>query len=179
MSRPKAQVRDMAANWTVRTATPGDLAGIDALLARSYPALLKADYPASVLVTAIPLISRANPRLLASGSYFVVETAAGDIVGAGGWTRGAPMPGTPRGRSIGHVRHVATDPRQTRKGVGRALMDRVFATARDAGIGQLECHSTFTAQPFYEACGFHPIKEITVPLRPGIDFPAVHMRRLL
>ena len=52
---------------TLRHATPSDLAAVDALLARSYPRLLAADYPPSVLVTAVPIIARARPELLASG----------------------------------------------------------------------------------------------------------------
>ena len=52
---------------TLRHATPSDLAAVDALLARSYPRLLAADYSASVLVTAVPIIARARPELLASG----------------------------------------------------------------------------------------------------------------
>ena len=71
----------------VRTARSGDLAAVDAVLARAYPRLLKPDYPPSVLVTALPLISRAQPSLLASGTYYVVEDDAGQVVGAGGWTK--------------------------------------------------------------------------------------------
>ena len=47
----------------VRPAERSDMAAVDALLARSYPRLLKPDYPPSVLVTALPLISRAQPAL--------------------------------------------------------------------------------------------------------------------
>ncbi len=39
--------------------------------------------------------------------------------------------------------------------------------------------STLTAVPFYEAMGFTVIGPITVPLGPGIDFPAVSMRRAI
>ena len=58
-------------------------------------------------------------------------------------------------------------------------MRRVFETARDAGIGRLDCLSTLTAEPFYAAMGFQSSGLVTVPLRPGIDFPAVHMQRFL
>ena len=58
----------------IRPGTRADLARVDALLSRSYPRLLKRDYPPSVLVTALPLISRAQPALLDSGSYYVAET---------------------------------------------------------------------------------------------------------
>ena len=102
----------------VRVATPDDLNGVDLLLSRSYPVLLKPDYAPSTLVTALPLISRAQPALLASGSYFVAELE-GEIVGAGGWTFAAPG-GKPGTRGVGHVRHVVTSHLHTRRGIGRA-----------------------------------------------------------
>ena len=162
----------------VRPATPDDLAGVDALLGRSYPVLLKGAYPPSLLVTAIPLISKAQPRLLASGTYFVVEDGD-EIVGAGGWTRAAPGFGGPGRTGVGNIRHVVTDHRRVRRGIGRKLMTRVLSSARDAGVHRMDCLSTLMAEPFYAACGFQTIGPVTLNLRPGIDFPAIHMRRLL
>jgi len=124
-----------------------------------------------VRVLALPLISRAQPQLISSGTYYVAEDEAGRLVGAGGWTR------SPRRRDIGQVRHVVTDHRLTRKGIGRALMTHIFKTARAAGIGHLQCQSTRTAVPFYAACGFRELGPIEVPLRPRIAFPAVAMER--
>lgn len=162
----------------LRAATPADLAAVDALLARSYPRLLAADYPPSVLVTALPLISRARPELLASGTYYVVEDGAGDILGAGGWTRGAPADGAVTGR-IGHIRHLVTDHRALRRGIARAIMDTTFAAARKAGCTALDCLSTRTAVPFYASVGFETLGPVSVTLRPGIEFPAVRMARAL
>ena len=155
---------------TVRVARPDDLAGVDALLARSYPRLLKPHYPASTLVMAVPLIARAKPELLRSGRYFVVE-AAGQIVGAGGWSADRGLAG------LGHIRHVATDPDAVRLGIGRALMGAVLAQAQAAGISGLHCLSTRMAVPFYAALGFRELREASIPLAPGISFPAVLMRR--
>ncbi len=161
---------------TLRATTRADLTRIDALLSRTYPALLKHDYPPSLLVTAIPLISRAQPALVASGRYFAVLTPDDEIVGAGGVTISAP-PGRPARRGVGHIRHVVTDHRRTRQGIGRALMEHIFATAKDDGMSTLECLSTLTAVPFYAACGFSRVAPVTVPLRPGIDFPVILMQR--
>jgi GNAT superfamily N-acetyltransferase len=168
----------MAETLTVRVAGAADLSAIDALLARAYPRLLKADYPPSTLVLAVPLISRANPRLIASGNYYVVEEE-GTVVGAGGWTRSAPA-GRPRRvppRATGHVRHVVTDDTRTRRGIGRALMTRILDEARADGVRVLECLSTRTAVPFYAACGFTELGPVDVALAPGIEFAAVHMAR--
>ncbi len=162
----------------IRTATPADLPKVDALLARSYPALLKGASPPSLLVTAIPLISRAQPALLASGTYFVV-TDREEIVGAGGWTRAVPG-GAGQGQAgVGNIRHVVTDHRRVREGIGRVLMMHIFKTSREAGVRQMECFSTLMAEPFYAACGFETLGPISLTLRPGIDFPAIHMRRML
>ena len=102
--------------FDIRVATIRDLAAVDELLARSYPKLLKADYPPSILVTALPLISRAQPALLRSGTYYVADDPDHGIVGAGGWTRDKAV------RSLGHIRHVATDDRQLRRGIAKALI---------------------------------------------------------
>ena len=163
---------------TVRTSHSGDLAEVDALFSASYPRLLARDYAPSVLVTALPLISRAQPDLLSSGRYYVALDEGGAIRGAGGWS--LREPGSDRASArTGHVRHVVTDHRITRRGVGRAILDRVVADARTAGLARMDCFSTLTAVPFYEAVGFRVVEPVTIALRPGIDFPAVRMRRQL
>jgi GNAT superfamily N-acetyltransferase len=164
----------MTPTLSLRKASLADLASVDALLARSYPRLLAADYPPSTLVMAVPRIMRAKPELLASGTYFLAEDPEGRVLAAGGWTRGAP------GRvsaieDTGHVRHVATDPDVVRRGVGRALMTRVMQDARGAGMQWLNCLSTRTAVPFYASLGFRPLHEAEVTLAPGIVFPVMRM----
>lgn len=160
---------------TIRRARPGDLAAVDRLLARSYPRLLAADYQPSVMVLAVPIISRARPELLASGRYFLAVDATGHVVGAGGWSVGRPdgAPGT--AAETGHVRHVATDPDVTRQGIGRRLLREAMADAAGAGVRRMECLSTLTAVPFYAALGFRSLGPIEVPLGPGIVFPAIRM----
>ncbi len=163
--------------FTLRPAMQQDIAAVDALLARAYPRLLRPDYPPSTLVMAIPLISRAQPALVTCGTYYLVEEN-GALLGAGGWTPNAPGKGNTITRGVGHIRHVVTDDRATRRGVGRALMDHIFADAKGQGLRRLNCLSTLTAEPFYAAMGFKRLAPITVPLAAGIDFPAVEMERL-
>ncbi len=161
--------------FAVRLATPLDIAAVDALLARSYGPLLRADYPPSVLVTALPRMARAQPALLASGHYFLAEED-GRVVGAGGWSRGGPN-GSPAEAGRGHVRHVATDARAVRRGIGRAIMAAVIDDAVEAGVRRLYCLSTLTAVPFYRALGFVPGRSVTLSFGAPIAFPAVEMER--
>ena len=167
----------MGETITVRPARPSDLAAVDALFARSFSPLVKGDYPPSVVVTALPLLSRANPGLLASGTYHVAEDLDGAILGAGGWIASGPTGG--RRAGVGHVRHVVTDHRRTRQGIGTGIMTRAMAQARGAGMRVMECLSTRTAVPFYAALGFQVVGPVEVSLRPGIAFPAVRMIRRL
>lgn len=157
---------------TIRPATPADTAAVDALLQRSYPRLLKADYPPSVLVAAIPAMTRARPSLMASGTYYLAEED-GTVLGAGGFTVNR------RRARWGDIRHVVTDDRHLRRGIGRALMAHTFAEARGAGLRALECWATLTAVPFYEAVGFEQVEPMVVQLQGAIDFPAMRMQRAL
>jgi len=152
----------------IRATTRDDLSEVDALLARSYPRLLKDAYPPSVLVTALPLISRAQPYLVTSGTYYAA-IHDGHIVGAGGWSADKTR------RALGHVRHVATDDRFARRGVGRALLHHILHAARSAGMREMECWSTTNAVPFYASAGFSEIGPMDVELQPGITFPSVRM----
>lgn len=170
----------MTITLIIRAARISDLSVVDILLARSYPRLLAADYPPSVMVTALPIIARARPELLASGQYYLALAADGQLLGAGGWTAAAPGPSVQPERrasqtAIGHVRHLATDPDAVRQGVARALMRIVFDAAKASGVQRMECLSTRTAVPFYEVMGFNVVGPVDVSLRPGIVFPAVQM----
>jgi GNAT superfamily N-acetyltransferase len=163
---------------TIRPASRADLSAVDALLARSYPRLLAPDYPPSVLVTALPLIARANPALVGSGHYFVAVDAEGAVLAAGGCTPSAP-PGRRGRRGVAHVRHVITDHRHVRQGIGRRLMAQVVAHARALDAGLLDCLATRTAEPFYAAIGFATLGPEEIELRPGIGFPAIRMQMRL
>ncbi|TNC51844.1 GNAT family N-acetyltransferase [Rubellimicrobium rubrum] len=161
----------------IRSASPSDIGAVDSMLARSYGPLLRADYPPSILVVALPRMARAQPGLLASGRYFVAERD-GMVVGAGGWSPENPRGGPVRD-GLGHVRHVATDAREIRHGVGRAVMARVLDDAGRAGMLRLSALSTLTAVPFYAALGFREVGRLSLSFGTAISFPAVEMMREL
>lgn len=158
----------------VRLTTQADIARLDRLFAESYAVLLRPDYEAATLDAALPLMARAQPELVTSGSYYAVEED-GAILGAGGWTHAAPGSGALQD-GLAHIRHVVTDHRAVRRGVGRMLLRHVFAQARQAGATRLGCISTRTAVPFYTAMGFRAVGAVSVPIAPG-GFPAVEMAR--
>jgi len=162
----------------IRVAGPRDRAVVSALLLKSYAALLPGAYDKDTLEQALPLITEANPDLLTSGTYYVACGKDASIIGAGGWTKHPPT-GRDETVSNGNIRHFGTDPDQTRKGIGHALMARCLEAARAAGLTELNCYSTLNGEAFYAACGFIRVEPYEVLLPGGIAFPSIRMVRAL
>lgn len=167
----------MALNaYLVRPATLADEAAVTGVLSRSYPALLAAHYDADLLARALPLMVRANPKLLASGTYHVACEADGTMLGCGGWT--PERPGTGEIVSgLGHLRHFGVDPGATRRGVGARLLAHCIAEAEARGVREIECYATLSAEPFYQSAGFVTIGPIDVDMG-GVLFPSLVMKRM-
>lgn len=165
-----------APTFSIRLAKPAHSDAVGALLRSSYSSLLKASYDSDLLARALPHMIKPNPTLLASGSYYVAETARGDVVGCGGWT--LEMPGSGEiTEGEAHIRHFATHPECTRQGIGSALLARCISDARSAGIRKLHSFSTLNAERFYRAAGFTTVGPIDVQLGPSMTFPGVLMSR--
>jgi N-acetylglutamate synthase-like GNAT family acetyltransferase len=163
-------------NFEVRLARAADSEAVTRLLEASYPQLLPSAYDAQSLARVLQLITRANPALLSSGTYYVAASRDGTLVGCGGWTR--ERPGTTEIEPhLGHVRHFGTHPAWIRRGVGRAIYSRCADTARAAGIITLEAYASLNAESFYRALGFERIREIDLELKPQIVMRGVLMRR--
>ena len=161
----------------IRHAETTDAAAVERLLLASYPALMANSYDAETLARALPLMTRANPRLLASGTYYVAEVGD-EIIGCGGWS--PELPGTKTiVAHIGHVRHFAVHPSYVGRGVGRAIFERCEAQAQDSAISKLECFSSRNAVDFYRAVGFDVIREIEVEMASDTKFPSVLMCKSL
>lgn len=161
----------------LRSTKAEDAPQITALLQRSYPVLMASAYEPTALAAALPLMTRANPALLATGTYYVVETQ-GKIVGAGGWTRDKPGGGGFDGET-GHIRHFATDPDHLRQGIGRVLIERCLTDARFAGLSQMECFASLNAVAFYAASGFEALGPLDIRIGGTVPLPSLHMRRPL
>ena len=107
--------------FSIRVATPADSDAVGALLVASYSTLLAASYDSDMLADALPHLTKANPTLLACGTYYVAERKPGNLVGCGGWTAAKPGNGE-IAEGEAHIRHFATHPEWTRYGIGSALL---------------------------------------------------------
>ncbi len=166
----------MPPGYQIRVAKPSDEAGVTDFLQLSYPVLMGSSYEETLLAVALPLMTRANPGLLESGTYYVAVGEGGRIVGSGGWTRERPGTGEII-EGLAHIRHFAVHPDWTRQGIARAIYDQCEAAARASGFGRFECYSSLNAEGFYAALRFKRIRPVVVPMGEGIEFPAILMER--
>lgn len=166
----------MDSHYDLRVATPQDAEAVSELLRASYPRLMRYAYDEEVLAPALELMTKANPSLLGSGTYYLAELATGLLVGCGGWT--PEWPGTKSVEpGLGHVRHFAVHPDWTRRGIGRAILTFCDRAARAAGVRTFECYSSLNAETFYRALGFVRIREMDIELKPPVVLHGVLMRR--
>jgi GNAT superfamily N-acetyltransferase len=167
-----------AASYPIRVAGLRDVDAVGALLVVSYSSLLATCYGSDVLRCTLPFMTKAQPALLASGTYYIAESEPGSLVGCGGWT--TSRPGT--GEIIegeAHIRHFATHPEWVRRGVAKSLLSRCVGDAKRVGIRKLHCFSTLHAEGFYRASGFETIESMDLPMGPAVTFPVILMRRQL
>ena len=165
-------------DYPIRTACPDDHDAVQALLEASYPALFRGWYDGDVLAAALPLMTKANRKLLASGRFFIAANGDGIIVGCGGWSLDRPGSGEIE-TGLGHVRHFATHPGRLRQGIGGALLQRSVDDAGSQGVMRLECNSSLAAVDFYRTAGFHDTGPVRVDLGGGVTLPGLLMHRNL
>lgn len=161
-------------SYSIRVSNLGDVANVTKLLEESYPTLMKSAYDPDTLGPALKLMTRANPALLSSGTYYVAESQEGALVGCGGWTRERPGEKV-EAESIGHIRHFGTHSDWIRKGIGSAILRKCVRDARASGIRELECYSSLNAERFYGALGFERIAVFNIEMTSGVSLATCHM----
>lgn len=158
---------------TIRPATEADRPEISRLLARSYGQLYRGWYPDAVLRHALPVMTRANPDLIASGTFHAAFVD-GALAGCGGWSRKRYDGSGEEG--VAHLRHFGVDPDHLRRGIGRALFERCRAEAAAAGFTALESLSSLPAEAFYLSLGFLTVGPARIELPDATHFAGRLMR---
>ena len=173
-----------------RLATSADVPRLRALIDASVRALGAGYYTAAQIESALKYVFGPDTRLIEDGTYFVVETDAGELVAAGGWSRrrkvyggdqmsadaDAPLdPATEPAR----IRAFYVHPDWARRGLARQLFGRCASDAARAGFRALELVATLPGEPLYLALGFAPVERYAAPLPDGEVLPVVRMTRTL
>lgn len=171
----------------LRVATAADEAAVDALMKESAAILFPRFYDAQRAASAVRFVARADPMLLADGTYFVLESGA-EMVACGGWSRRDRLY-TGSGDAADDARALdpATEPARvramfvradwTRRGLGRRILEECEAAAAREGFRELTLVATLPGLPLYLAYGFRPIDEIEVELPDGVRIDCVAMAK--
>ncbi|HWM20435.1 MAG TPA: GNAT family N-acetyltransferase [Ilumatobacteraceae bacterium] len=174
-----------AVTFTHRPATPADVPALERL-AQAAIAELQASFLSPAQVAASRAIMGIDTRLVADGTYYVVEHD-GELAGCGGWSRRATLYGGDHtsGRDDAlldpavdpaRIRAMYTDPRYVRRGVGRLVLAVCEAAAAAEGFTTLELMATMAGQPLYTACGFVAVEQLD-DASTGTPIPLVRMTK--
>ena len=149
----------------VREYRPGDLPAIVSLFARSVREIASRDYSAAQVAAWAPeppdLV--AWQRRLDQGGVIVCE-------------RDGRIAGFARLGDNGWVDLLYVHPDFQRRGVARALLERVTARASSRGVSRLYADVSLTARAFFETVGFRVLAEQTVE-RDGVSLRNFRMER--
>jgi GNAT superfamily N-acetyltransferase len=178
---------DNSGGIAIRPARPADIPAVRAMQERSLRVLGAPFYTDAEVDTFLREIGTMDDAVVYEGHYFVATGAGGAILGSGGWSRKAP--GYDRARASGvadeaaagaaTVRSVFVDPAATRRGIARAIMERVERNAVAHGIGTLGMMATLSGVAFYARLGYRPGGEKTLALPGGLRFGCVSMSKPL
>lgn len=161
--------------YRLRPATLADAEAASELLAASYAPLVEdPGYPPAAIAQALPMMVKAQPSLLDSGTWHLAELPDGTLIGCGGWTAERPHSGELE-PGLAHLRHFGTHPEHLRRGVARALVERCFREAAAAGRRRWECWSSLPAVGFYMRMGFEVVERVQIPMGTELELPAVIM----
>lgn len=167
----------MTSTILLRATGEDDRVPLEAMIGACYGASYRGWYDDRVVEAGLPLLSRIDARLLASGRYFLA-TCDGQLAGCGGWS--SWRPGTSEEeQGVAHIRHFATAVSFMRRGVGGAILRRCVAEARESGFERMACLSSLGAERFYAKHGFARIGMTALELPGGIVLTTVAMERNL
>ena len=171
----------------LRVARHADVPRIAALMRGSVLELFPRFYDERQTASAAVHIAHVDEQLIEDGTYYVHEED-GDVVACGGWSRrnkrwsgsgdqdddARPLdPATEPAR----VRAMFVRGDHTRRGLGRAILERCERDAAAAGFRSFLLGATLPGEPLYRAFGFVEVDRIMVETPDGVDLECVVMQR--
>lgn len=176
-------------DYSIRQAILGDMSSLETLIALSVRGLSAKDYSSEQIEAALHGAFGVDSDLIRDGTYFVAE-AKGELIGCGGWSKRKTLFGGDKyaSRDSGEldpqfdpakIRAFFIHPTRARQGIGRAILIKCEANAREHGFRSLELMATLPGLKFYATLGFEGAKPINYELAPGLTIRFVPMRKVL
>ncbi|HMA33181.1 MAG TPA: GNAT family N-acetyltransferase [Chloroflexia bacterium] len=169
----------------LRCATIADIPALRELIPASVRALSAPYYTPAQIESALRYIFGVDTQLIADGTYFVAEQA-GQIVGAGGWSKRQTLYGGDQTKAAAdllldpahdaaRIRAFYVHPAWARRGIGRRIMRACEDAARAAGFHRLELGATLPGEPLYTAMGYRVVELLAIAMPDGEALPIARM----
>ena len=175
--------------WTLRRATHEDAPLIMPLIERSVLTLQARDYSRSQLESALGAVYGVDMALIDDGTYYVVVSDEGKIIGCGGWSQRATLFGVHKlvrddtalrpGIDPARIRAFFIDPDWSRQGIASAILGACEAAALAKGFTSLSLAATMTGLAFYRRHGFLDTRLFDTPLPNGEGMALMAMEKKL
>lgn len=174
-----------AGSPVLRDARRDDVPRIAALMRASVIAVFPRFHDARETEAAARYLTEPDTVLIDDGTYYVHEVD-GELVACGGWSRRDKLyTGSGAASSDDRLLDPATEPARvramfvrsdwTRRGLGRAILDRSAQAARDAGFRTLTLMATMPGVPLYRSFGFRDVRPADVPFPNGVVLDGLAM----
>jgi GNAT superfamily N-acetyltransferase len=154
----------------IRAAAEEDVPALRLLIDASVRELQREDYSAGQIENALKTVFGVDSRLIADGTYFVVEALAEDsrrwvLAGCGGWSRRKKLYGGDEWTEqrieyldpkvdAAKIRAFFIAPEFARRGVGSLILRACEDAAMAAGFRRLEMGATLTGVKLFSARGY-------------------------
>jgi GNAT superfamily N-acetyltransferase len=110
------------------------------------------------------------------------------VVACGGWSKRKTLYGGDKWHAredslldpcvdAAKIRAFFIHPSWARRGIGTLLLDACESAARAAGFTRFEMGATLTGAKLFGARGYQAVKNIDVPIGPGLTLPVIHMEK--
>ena len=171
----------------LRAARRDDAPRIAELMRASVLELFPRQYDERQTASAAVHIADLDLQLIEDGTYYVYEQD-GEIIACGGWSRRNKL-FAGRGDADDDARALdpATEPARvramfvrgdrTRRGLGRAILERCERDAAAAGFTAFVLGATLAGEPLYRAFGFVEDERFQVEMPDGVTVECVAMSR--
>jgi GNAT superfamily N-acetyltransferase len=179
-------VEARAEDLHLRKAVPADIPALTALIELSVRVLQAGDYSSEQIAGALGTLLGVDTRLIADGTYLVLETNSGQLAGCGGWSKRKTLFGSDHAPGqeedwldpqvdAAKIRAFFIHPEWARRGLGTRILDACESQALAAGFRRFELGATLTGERLFRARGYVTADRIEAPLPNGASLPIIRM----